>query len=265
MNLDKSLAFYKDRFADASDFTFVFVGSFDLPTIKPLVERYLGSLPAIHRKETWQDVGMRPPTGVVEKTVEKGIEPKSQAAIVFTGPFEYNAMSSAWSLRAMADDAREPAARDAARGSRRHLRRQRRADYEKIPREQYRDDDQLWIESSPRGRAGRRGAQTDRRSAGDGPTAKQLADVKETLLRNLETQSKTNSFLLTNISTRYEYGEDVGTLFDLADYYNRLATAYPRRRTHLSEHRELRARGAVSREELTAQSAVGFIGRAFHM
>ena len=31
MNLEKSLAFYKDRYADASDFTFVFVGSFDLP------------------------------------------------------------------------------------------------------------------------------------------------------------------------------------------------------------------------------------------
>jgi len=41
MNLDKSFAFYKDRFADASDFTFVFVGSFDLATMKPLVERYL--------------------------------------------------------------------------------------------------------------------------------------------------------------------------------------------------------------------------------
>jgi zinc protease len=27
MNLNKSLAFYKDRFADASDFTFVFVGA----------------------------------------------------------------------------------------------------------------------------------------------------------------------------------------------------------------------------------------------
>ena len=45
-NLDKSLAFYKDRFADASDFTFVFVGSFDLPAMKPLVERYLGGLPS---------------------------------------------------------------------------------------------------------------------------------------------------------------------------------------------------------------------------
>ena len=61
MNLDKSLAFYKDRFADASDFTFVFVGSFDLPTIKPLVERYLGSLPSLHRKEAGRDVGIRPP------------------------------------------------------------------------------------------------------------------------------------------------------------------------------------------------------------
>ena len=72
MNLDKSLAFYKDRFADASDFTFVFVGSFDLPTIKPLVERYLGSLPALHRKEAGEDVGIRPPAGVVEKQVSKG-------------------------------------------------------------------------------------------------------------------------------------------------------------------------------------------------
>src|SRR5262249_53169 len=45
-NLDKSLAFYKDRFADASDFTFYFVGNFDEATMKPLVERYLGALPS---------------------------------------------------------------------------------------------------------------------------------------------------------------------------------------------------------------------------
>lgn len=38
-NLEKSLAFYKDRFADASDVTFVFTGSFDLATMKPLVEK----------------------------------------------------------------------------------------------------------------------------------------------------------------------------------------------------------------------------------
>ena len=52
MNLDKSMAFYKDRFSDASDFTFVFVGSFDVDTMKPLVTQYLAALPATHRKET---------------------------------------------------------------------------------------------------------------------------------------------------------------------------------------------------------------------
>src|SRR6185369_10282429 len=57
MNLDKSLAFYKDRFADASDFTFFFVGSFDPAVMKPLVEKYIASLPAAHRTETWKDVG----------------------------------------------------------------------------------------------------------------------------------------------------------------------------------------------------------------
>ena len=45
-DLDKSLAFYKARFADAGNFTFVFVGSFTLETIRPLVETYVASLPA---------------------------------------------------------------------------------------------------------------------------------------------------------------------------------------------------------------------------
>src|SRR5205085_626468 len=101
-NLDKSLAFYKDRFADASDFTFVFVGSFDIPTIKPLIEKYLGSLPSIHRKESWKDVGVREPSDVVVKRVEKGVEPKSISAIIFNGPFEYNQQNRI-AIRAMSE------------------------------------------------------------------------------------------------------------------------------------------------------------------
>jgi len=90
-SLDKSLAFYKARFADASNFTFVFVGSFTLDAIKPLVESYLASLPATHARETWRDLGIVPPTGVIEKTIEQGIAPKSNVAIVFSGPFTYDA------------------------------------------------------------------------------------------------------------------------------------------------------------------------------
>ncbi len=89
INPEKALAFYKDRFSDASDFTFLFVGNVQLETLRPLVERYLASLPATGRKETFKDTGMRPPTGVVERVVHKGTEPKAQTEFYFTGPFDY--------------------------------------------------------------------------------------------------------------------------------------------------------------------------------
>jgi len=90
MSLEKSLAFYKDRFADASDFVFVFAGSFDVATVRPLVTRYLASLPASGRKETWRDTRVTPVRGVVEKVVEKGLEPQSRVRIVFSGPFRWD-------------------------------------------------------------------------------------------------------------------------------------------------------------------------------
>ncbi len=89
-NLEESLAFYKARFADASHFTFVFVGSFTPESIRPLVETYVAGLPATHGNETWRDIGVAAPKGVIEKTVEKGIAPKSEVAIVFAGPFVYD-------------------------------------------------------------------------------------------------------------------------------------------------------------------------------
>jgi zinc protease len=89
-NLDKAMAFYKARFADASNFTFVFVGSFDVDALRPLVETYLASLPATRARETFRDLGVAPPSTVIEKTVQKGIAPKSEVAIVFAGPFDYD-------------------------------------------------------------------------------------------------------------------------------------------------------------------------------
>jgi zinc protease len=85
----KSYDFYKSRFADASGFTFVFVGNFKPDSIKPLIAKWLGALPSTGRKETWRDTGIRPPTGVVQRVVKKGAEQKARTALIFTGPFEY--------------------------------------------------------------------------------------------------------------------------------------------------------------------------------
>jgi zinc protease len=85
----KSYAFYKERFSDAGGFTFVFVGNFKPDSIKPLVAKWLGGLPSTGKKESWRDTGVRPPSGVVERVVKKGAEPKARTALLFTGPFEY--------------------------------------------------------------------------------------------------------------------------------------------------------------------------------
>ena len=90
VNLDEAIAFYRDRFADFSDFTFYLVGAFDVEEVRPLVELYLASLPSTGRAESWVDVGVRPPSGIELRSVHKGQEPKAQTAIVFTGPFEYD-------------------------------------------------------------------------------------------------------------------------------------------------------------------------------
>ncbi len=84
-DLDKSYDFYRERFSDASDFTFTIVGNIDLAKLRPLVETYLASLPSSSRKETWRDVGVRHPGGVRTTTVKQGNEPKARVQVRFHG------------------------------------------------------------------------------------------------------------------------------------------------------------------------------------
>ena len=85
VDLDDALAFYQDRFGDASDFTFVVVGNVDPDQLRPLVETYLASLPAKGRKEKEKDVGVRRVGGVVKKGWNLNSEPKATVSIAFHG------------------------------------------------------------------------------------------------------------------------------------------------------------------------------------
>ena len=90
INPDRAFEIYKERFSDASNFTFFFVGNFKPDELKPMVETYIGGLPAPKKNESWKDLGITPPKGLVVKTVKKGIEPKSSVILRFTMPFDYN-------------------------------------------------------------------------------------------------------------------------------------------------------------------------------
>jgi zinc protease len=238
MSLDRSLAFYKDRFADASDFTFVVVGSFDLPTIKPLVERYLASLPALRRKEAGRDVGIRPPSGVVEKNVVKGTTPKSEVGVVFSGPFQ-NTPANRVIFQAMANTL----------GG--NLQRVLREDlggtygvsvapgFAKWPAEEYRLT--ITFACDP--------ARTqdlvkalfavidDFRTSG--PSAGQVADARAVLRRDLETDSRQNGYLLNQLAFAYQYGESVPDAASLRQIYEQLTVPLLRdaARTYLDTSR----------------------------
>ncbi|MCR9290799.1 MAG: insulinase family protein [Bacteroidetes bacterium] len=91
INLDKAYKIYQDRFADASDFTFIFVGNFEIEPMKAYLNTYLASLPNLDRKESWKDINADLVKGKIEKTFTKGKAPSSQIRMSFHGDFEWTA------------------------------------------------------------------------------------------------------------------------------------------------------------------------------
>lgn len=90
IKLDEVLRIYKERFANAGDFTFFFVGSFNTDTLKQQTEQYLASLPRADNKEEAKDLGIHVPSGRITKTVEAGKEDKASVRLVFTGNYTFN-------------------------------------------------------------------------------------------------------------------------------------------------------------------------------
>lgn len=80
-----ALGFFKDRFGDVSDFTFVIVGAVDLKTLRPAVETWLASLPGKGRHEKEKDLKVRRVKGVVSKQWPVGAADKSQVQLTFHG------------------------------------------------------------------------------------------------------------------------------------------------------------------------------------
>lgn len=86
----KAFEMYKDRFADASDFTFYFVGNFDDVKINDLITTYLASLPSTNRKETWTDRNIRRNNKKQKKVINIGNEPNASIRLSMTNEYDYS-------------------------------------------------------------------------------------------------------------------------------------------------------------------------------
>jgi len=228
MDINKSYDFYLDRFADAGDFTFVFVGNFDLETIEPLVRDYIGTLPTTGREETWRDEGVYYPTGIIEKTVRKGTEPKSLTNLFFTGvPPEdtdedvdeervsrlraVGAMGSILEVR-LRELLREDLSGTYGVGVRSSITR--------IPHREY--SISISFGSDPHRADELVGfvlAEIERLKE-SGPTAQEIANIKAQLTRSFEVNSRENGFWLQRLISTYQ--EDDPDPAGILDYLGRL-------------------------------------------
>jgi zinc protease len=114
IELEESFAIYQDRFADASDFTFFFVGNFEPDTIQALICAYLGNLPDMDRSENWKNTQSSLLPGRIDTVEYRGQAPKSLVEIIYHGDLDeesdnrlvFNAMCSILNKR-LRDQLRE--------------------------------------------------------------------------------------------------------------------------------------------------------------
>ena len=90
INLSRFVQIYKERFGNAYGMHFTFVGSFKESDLKPLIEKYIASLPSSPKKFTYVDNKVRPENGKIDFTINKGKEQKSLIVAVYSGAVPYS-------------------------------------------------------------------------------------------------------------------------------------------------------------------------------
>ena len=95
IDYNRIMEMYKDRFKEAGDFTFLFVGNINLEEAKPLIETYLGGLPTINRKENFKDIKLDIQKGTRKNLFEKQMEtPKATVLNIISGNCPFNLKNS---------------------------------------------------------------------------------------------------------------------------------------------------------------------------
>ena len=90
LNLERIMQIYKERFEDLNEMHFTFTGSINENDLKPLLEKYIASLPASSKKFHYVDNKLRPVKGKVDVNVYKGKDPKAFILALYSGEVPYS-------------------------------------------------------------------------------------------------------------------------------------------------------------------------------
>jgi zinc protease len=90
LNLDRIMQMYKENFQNEYGMHFTFVGSISADSLKPLLEKYIASLPSVKKAFNYVDNKVRIASGKVNVNVYKGKEPKAMIFRVYSGEIPYS-------------------------------------------------------------------------------------------------------------------------------------------------------------------------------
>jgi len=219
VNLDRLISIFKDRFADASDFTYMMVGNFKIDEVIPLLEKYIGGLPSIKRKEIWKDVTPGFPKGLLVVDVPKNSEPQSSVAMVWEGDFKWNdkdRQGFSMLMNILAIKCRESMREDqggvygvSVNGS-----------ASKLPKPKYTIQSMWGCNPDSIKKLTQTVLDEMVKIKKDGPTEVDLNKVKETLIRQRETQLKENSFWLTSLQNHFLFDDKLLSLEEYKTFIN---------------------------------------------
>ncbi len=214
IDLGKAYDFYTQRFANANGFNFVLVGNFDPEAIKPLITKYLGSIPNTGKPEKWQDVSPDFPKGITQATIHKGTEPQSSVAILMDEKYEWNTkndLEMVMLMKVLGIRLRENMRED--QGGVYGVRATQST--EKYPKEEV----SVMISWGCDPQKADTLTQTvfDEMAAlqTNGPSAVNLNKAKETLLRDYETNAEQNNYWLRKIKGSLYYQSDLLTIEEI--------------------------------------------------
>lgn len=208
IDYDRILEMYNDRFKDASDFTFYFVGNIDLETAKPLIAEYLGALPAINRKETFKDTKMSIRKGVYKNEYAKEQQtPTATIVFLYSGKAPYTLkndilLSFATQVLDMVytEEVREKEGGTYGVNC--------FGDLQKYPKEQLLL--QIVFQTDPAKKDKLAGIVVDelKKLAAEGPSDVHLQKVKEYMLKKYADNQKENGYWMNNLNDYFYYGMD---------------------------------------------------------
>lgn len=208
IDYDRVIEMYQDRYKDASDFSFYFVGNMDLEKMKPMIAKYLGGLPAIKRKETFRDTKMEIRKGEYRNEfVKKQETPLATIMFVFSGTCKYDLRNNL--LLNFLDQSLDMVYTD-------EIREKEGGTYgvncngslSKYPKEQLVLQISFQTDPAKRDKLSTIVTEQLEKMAKEGPSAEYMQKIKEYMLKQYKDAQKENGYWLGNMDSFFYSGID---------------------------------------------------------